>query len=375
MKNALHRLFWATFLIGTVALGGCGDDAGVTGTANDDISGAATLADADLDAEYGDLAYSDEAEAFGDTELLAAAMIDDAELAVDDEDSLTDEDPTLADPQMRRTYVRILWGQLDGDFDPERTDTEAYVRTDWSGDVKVSDGAVFLKRTILFERPFDHRLPRASRDSLAWVSHTGPHFDGILICVLSRVVDGVPQGELSFETGPFTTTIPVAELDGLDRHVIVDDLGNAVAMLGRAQDQQVCGKGFLGGFWRAGEDRPETAAIEMGGFRGRFMGQNGGVRGFLAGVYGLNSAGERVLVGKYIGRDGRVRGLIRGTWEPAADAEGMGSFQARWVNRNGAHLGVLMGRYLSHEADSMRPGDGFFEGVWEEICSSVDGDA
>jgi hypothetical protein len=87
------------------------------------------------------------------------------------------------------------------------------------------------------------------------------------------------------------------------------------------------------------------------------------------GVYGLNSQGERVMAGKYIGRGGRVKGLIRGTWEPAADAEGAGSFQARWVNRNGMHLGTVLGRYLENEENEA--GDGFFEGRYEEICSTA----
>lgn len=351
------------------AFGGCSDETTLSGSGDGDVSGGSSLETLDLDAEYGDLAFTDEAVAFGDPQLLAATLIDEAALSEDDEDSLNDDDPSLTRPMMARTYLRILWGQLEGRFDPADGDRPELERLDWTGVLSVSAGAIAMKRTVLFERPYDHLLPRTSRDSLEWVSHTGPHFDGLLVCIVSPVVDGVAQGELTFATGPFTTTVSVADLDGIDRKVDVDNLGNAVSFLGRKADRTGCGAGFLGGLWKNTEDRPETEAVELGVFRGRFAGEHGMVHGFLQGVYGLNTSGERVFIGKYIGRDGRIRGLIRGTWTPAEDAEGMGSFQGRWVGRNGEHRGELQGRYRAGEHERA---DGFFQGLWKERCMRGD---
>ncbi|HKK69838.1 MAG TPA: hypothetical protein VKA86_01375 [Candidatus Krumholzibacteria bacterium] len=354
-----------------LVLSGCSDDtSGPLSSGDDDVSGTQTLETLDLDQEYGGLAYTDEAEGFGDAALVSAAVVEDeAALAEDDEDSLTDRDPSLADPRMRRTFVRILWGQLDGEFDRETVSATPEAGLDWSGSLKVTDGVIALKRTILFERPFDHRLPRVERDSLAWVSRTGPHYDGVLVCVMSRVEDGVAPGELILETPLFRTSLTIDTLDGTERIVAVDDVGNAVSIQAHVQDQRFCGEGFVTGFWKGVEDRPETDAIEMGAFRGRYVGRSGSTTGFLMGLYGLDSQGERVMIGKYIGRGGRVKGLIRGTWDPGTSGDGMGTFQARWVNRNGLHLGTVQGRYLENDANE--PGDGFFEGRYEEICSTA----
>lgn len=369
MHRRLTRLATFSLLALGLSLAACADDdAGVLGAGEDDVSGTQTLETLDLDQAYGGLAYTDEAAAFGDQEMLMLAESGDAlALAEDEEDSLVDDDPTLESPTFQHAYLRILWGRLDGDFDPETRGTMSTL-LDWSGSITVSDGAVALKRTILFERPYDHRLPRDSRDSLAWVSHTGPHFDGILVKVISPLVDGVPQGTVTFETPRYRTTLSVSELDDLELQVDVDEQGNAVSLQGQVFEPTRCAAGFVNGFWRGGEDRPETEAVEMGGFRGRYVSQNGLATGHLRGVYGMDSSGERVLFGKFIGRDGRIRGLVAGTWQPAEDGSGMGSFQARWVNRNGAIMGTLEGRYRRNADDQI--GDGFFEGRWRERCTA-----
>lgn len=370
MKQFSRTLSLLSLLALFVAFTGCADDANPTAGGDDDVSGSESLETIDLDEEYGGLAYSDEAEAFGDDVLMSAATIEDqAALSEDEEDSLLDDDPSLDGPSMRRTYVRILWGQLGGAFDRESASSAEITPVDWTGSIKVTEGVVALKRTILFERPFDHRLPRVSRDSLAWKSQTGPHFDGVLVAVMSPVEDGVAQGELILETPQFRTRLTIDTLDGYDEITVVDALGNAVSIRAEVHEQQACAAGFLAGFWKGIEDRPETDAIEMGVFRGRYVGQNGLTTGFLKGVYGLNSAGERVMIGKYVGRNGRVKGLIRGTWSPDGEADGMGTFEARWVNRNGVRMGVLGGNYQENHADEI--GDGFFEGRYREICSSA----
>ena len=369
MIRTLTRSPLAGALALAILFAGCSDDTNPIDAGPDELDGTESIETADLDAAYGNIAFTDEAEAFGDDELLTAADLDDAAaLSEDDEDSLTDDDPSLGGPNVRRTYVRILWGQLDGRFDPatERPEIEP---VDWSGSIKVTEGAVALKRTILFERRTDHRLPRASRDSVAWKSFPGPHYDGVLVCLITPVEDGAVSGEMIFETPQFSTTLAIDLLDGFHETTVVDDLGNAVSIRAAVREPQGCAAGFVAGFWKGIEDRPETDAIEMGFFRGRYVGQAGLTNGFLKGLYGMTSEGERVMVGKYVSRNGRVMGLIRGTWTSDESGDGMGTFQAHWVNRRGTRAGELFGSYYANGEDEI--GDGFFEGRYQENCSDA----
>ena len=367
MKHQMTRLSVFALLALGLAFAGCADDSSnPVGGAEDDISGTETLDSLNLDEDFGGLAYTDEPEGFGDDELLAAMMIDEqASLSEDEEDSLLDEADDLDPRTLRRTFVKILWGQLEGDFDGTREDFEAI---DWSGSVKVTDGVVALKRTILFERPTDRRLPRVSRDSLAWVSKTYPHYDGIVISILSPELDGVAQGDLIIDMPLFQATLSIDGLDGYEQLTRVDEDGNSVSIRGEIFETAGCAKGFLMGFWKNIADLDATEAIEMGVFKGRYVGQNGITTGFIRGMFGLDSEGQPVLFGKYVNRNGRVQGLIAGTWEADGDGEGMGSFRARWVNRRGARMGTLGGMY--HENGRNEIGDGFFEGRYQENCGS-----
>ncbi len=359
------------FLLSLIALlailaAGCSNDSNPA-TANDgEIGGANAMESLDLNASYGGLSYSDEAEAFGDAALLSDAMMaEDLSLDTADEDSLVDDDPGLDRPEVQRTYVRILWGQLDGTpRDSVRSTLPPEMGLDWTGTVSVTNGAIALSRVIRFERPFDHRLPRTDRQTVGWVSRTGPHFDGILVCIFSKPDStGRISGELTFRTGPLTQTFSLAELHGLDEVIPVDDLGNAVSFASRVIDPKGdCGEGFLAGYWRSTPDRGDGNG---GVFRGLVMNARNHPIGFLMGRYGINDAGERVFAGKYIGRNGHIRGLVEGSWEPSVDQDGMGNFAGHWALRNGDRVGGLRGEYKSR-ADG---GLGFFHGQWAEACA------
>lgn len=363
--NAHSRTLLLSFL-GAVLLtvAGCSDDARLTSSDGDDVAGTNSLEEIDLDQSYGGLDYDDEPEAFGDAELLAEwDRAEDLSAEIAEADSLVDTDPGLAAPDVRRTYLRILWGQLDGMPRDSLGTALPAQRVDWSGKLSVSEGAVAFARLIRFEQPFDHRLPRSDRQTLEWVSHTAPHFDGILVCVLSRPDStGAIGGELSFRTGPFSQKFDVAELDGLDEIHEVDELGNAISFTARTVEPgRRCASGFLAGFWHAA---PETAPFDGGILRGLVLSESGRVTGFLKGRYGIDAQGDRVFAGKLIGRQGRVRGLVEGTWMPAADGRGMGSFQGHWAVRSGVHVGQLRGQYESRGEGGM----GFFHGQWAELC-------
>jgi hypothetical protein len=371
IQQRFARSAWTLLAVMVFAVG-CSDSDTMTGNTTGDISGANSMEELDLDLPYGGLAYTDEPEAFGDDSLLAEAVEEDVAAAdeADDEEVIRRSDPELRDaPEVTRTYLRILWGNLDGLRAPEITapdDSPAW--TVWDGSLSVTEGAIAIKKTILFERPYDHLMPRVSRQAVAWHSLTLPHVDGILVCVMSRPgEDGSVPGEITFETGPLTKTFTIAELGELDETVAVDDLGNGVSFVGFTERPDACPRGFLGGLWKANEDG------SGGVFRGRVTNRHGLLRGYLMGRYGINEDGERVFAGKFINRRGQILGLLQGVWEPSGEGDGMGSFLGRWAGRGGEHKGMLKGRYMTHPE---RPG-GMFHGFWQELCtggSEVDGE-
>jgi hypothetical protein len=360
MKRTRHTIELLAFVaIASIGLGCADDDPGPVVAGGDDISGENAIDEIDLDSFYGGLAWTDEPEAFGDTALLEEASSEDDALAADDEAELVAADPTLREADVRRIALRIVWGRLDGDrADPEGVH-EPVEFVDWTGALQVRGAVVALKRPILFERPHDHVLRREDRQRLTWVSHTGPHVDGILVCVLARPSDtGVLEGELEFRTAQLSRRFRLDELDGLDEVVVLDDRGTAVSFRAHQLDEPDCPQGFLTGYWHREPDQL------TGMFRGRILGSGGRLRGFLVGRYGINARGERVLAGKMVDREGAVRGLLRGSWEPAEDREGTGRFQGHWALRNGEIAGGLRGRFVSRGERRV----GFFQGMWREDC-------
>jgi hypothetical protein len=220
-----------------------------------------------------------------------------------------------------------------------------------------------VRRVVLFEPRTDQIVrPRPDRQTVAFESFTGRHFDGLVVQVIERPqdVDGDRPNQIHFTTGPLTTSFAVAELPRLDEVVPVRPEGNAVHFVGfHLSEVDSCPEGFLAGQWHDSPDSTVTGGV----FRGRWVGAHGITEGHLRGRYGVNDAGEHVFFGKYIGRNGHFRGLLAGTWQPG-DVEGMGSFEGRWINRQESVEGVLAGRYATVPE---RPG-GFFQGRWAAIC-------
>ena len=319
----------------------------------------------DLDDEYGGFNFGDEAPAFDDPYLTANYAGDgDAEYA-----DPVDDDPSVAELKRRprpRTYLMITWGNL-------RADTTIDFATEWSGSLTVDNGVVCLKRTIRFD-PEDEILPRTSRDLLEWKSWTKPHFDGILVALhkvsnadtpsVSAVNDVAPMS-ITFATPPLTVTINEEDLVDLHRVVEVDDAGNAVAFNTITVMPDVCPSGFLAGQWKNVTDRPG------GIFRGKWISYNGAHMGYLRGIYGPRSNGDKVFFGKWINRAGRFKGLLVGRYGGFSDETG-GWFDGVWFKRNLRHEGRLYGVWnTSDDVD----GGGFFKGRWDTYClkASLDG--
>jgi hypothetical protein len=116
----------------------------------------------------------------------------------------------------------------------------------------------------------------------------------------------------------------------------------------------------MAGQWKDVNDRPG------GIFRGKWISRNGAHMGYLRGVYGPNSRGEKVFFGKWITAAGRFEGLLRGHYQPAGDRPG-GTYQGEWIGRELRAMGKLGGVYGKRVNDDGRHA-GFFRGRWKAFC-------
>jgi hypothetical protein len=132
--------------------------------------------------------------------------------------------------------------------------------TGWTGSL-CQNGVVAVRRTIRFD-PRDYLLPRTSRECVEWVSHTQPHFDGLIVLILKTRCDSIRTTAaeidslcdepltVTFKTGPLTVTFTQEELVNLHKVIPVDDAGNAVAFNTLTVMPGQCPQGFLAGQWR-----------------------------------------------------------------------------------------------------------------------------
>ncbi|MDH3198147.1 MAG: hypothetical protein OEO21_07885 [Candidatus Krumholzibacteria bacterium] len=331
----------------------------------------------DFDDEYGGFNFGDESPAFADP-YLATTYGPEADVAYIDP---MEDDPAVTRARLRERelqrahrYLMITWGSL-------RADSTINFVTDWSGSLSVENGVVLLKRTIAFDAR-DEILPRTSRDLLEWVSYTRPHFDGIVVALHKLAHkdtmpddNGFARGDtahaplqVTFATEPLTVTFTEDELANLHRVIRVDDHGNAVAFNTVAVMPQPCPSGFLAGQWRDVEDRPG------GAFRGKWISHNGLHMGYLRGVYGPNSRGEKVFFGKWINHGGQFYGLLKGRYGAFGDRPG-GWFEGVWFNRARHAMGGLKGEWRVGDdittVDNASRG-GYFRGVWAQRCPTTD---
>lgn len=361
-----HAYFVIALAVAAFWIIGCSsvtDDAGV----DEDLLTREQVVD--LDDPYGGFNFGDEEPAFGD-----AAMTEmfGPELNAEYNDPMESDPDVIGNKDRRRpiTYLMITWGNLEADSTID-------FWTDWSGSLTAENGAICLKRTIAWDA-HDEILPRTSRDLLEWRSQTKPHFDGILVALhkiykpdttLSTSAGDVPDSEplsITFATDPFTVTITEENLKDLHRVVKVDEAGNAVAFNTITVEPDRCPTGFLAGQWRPVSHRPG------GIFRGKWISENGIHNGYLRGIYGPDSSGEKVFFGKWIKRNGYFHGLLVGYYGDF-DAEPGGWFKGVWLTRGLRTGGHLHGVWNTRDAsvDQDHPG-GFFKGRWAKACLNTD---
>ncbi len=351
------------------------------GCQSDSVSPAPALQEQaiDLDSPTGGLSTSDEAPAFGEPDMFAAFS---TEASFDDPIEKCGRADSLEARGARFFEFRAIWGRL-----ADVNDTNAVDRCplDWSGTLHLEGGVIVIQKTIAFEA--DDSISRVDSSTISWVSHTGPHVDGIQVRLIvpsdSSFCGGcVPTLELS--TGPYSRTFTMAELLALDLVSPVDTCGNAISITSVLVPPG-CPHGQLMGAWKMTDidsltsaDSLENGGVVHGVFRGIWVGKGGRIGGHLRGVFGLNAAGEPVFFGKYIDLTGRFMGILRGKGgfrgAPALDRgngydKGIdnrrprGWFAGEWIDANLNVQGRLKGRWIASDE-----GRGFFHGIWGMRC-------
>lgn len=297
-----------------------------------------------LELENGGFDTSDEAPQFGDDLLYAAADIE-ADAAVSDELA---NDPVVTEIDRNTTAaarnVVVMWGRMPADRD-------GAVR-DWSGQLKLSRGAMVIRRRIGFEDR-DRVLPRTSRDAIQFESRTSTHADGLALTVLDPTPTNAAPLTLTYVSadGAATYTLNLGGLAAGPARVDAGD-GNQIIAIGHLR-RDACDHGFLRGRWRA-------MAPNAGIYAGLVLNSDGEPTGHIRGIYGQRRNGEPVFFGKFIGRGGEFRGVVRGTYDDD-------SFDGRWIVRSGDH-GVVHG--LFRAGDTLRAGH--FLGRWAETSCASD---
>ncbi len=378
-----YLMFATAVALAGFLLTGCGSqDNDLTAAATDGLDNYDEM---DFNDPDGGLTTTDEEVAFGDEALKAMLLAEDQE-AVDDP---TANDPLVLEMEERSrnmhryhegerprfTYLRLRWGMLRGPEDTTAIEPPCDM-TDWTGTIRTDRGIVVVKRMIKFEFPADHVVfPRLDRHTVAFVSRTWCHFDGLLIQIIEPPLDdeAAPEvaNKLYIDMPLYEGEFLVSALADLDEVIDVDDTGNRIQLNGFGLDDiEICPKGWLSGRYRHMRyDRPDTAGGEgrgerHGGLAGAWITLDGRIHGFMRGGYGVNEDGERVFVGKFIDRRGRFRGLLRGGWTSGDDEGSLTEFQGHWVTRAGNVEGLLGGR--AHPVEGY-PG-GFYEGRWTTLC-------
>ena len=366
MKNLISMIAAAALI---AALSGCF-------LSDDSPTSPATVPEPgiDLDSPTGGFTTSDEAPAFGEPEAFEAFN---ADAPVLDPIENTYEYQTQLQAEGALVFeLRAVWGNLFAIDDSTRAES---CPLDWSGSLRLEGGLVCMQRAIAFE-PADS-LYRIDQSTIAWISRTGPHVDGVHVKLV--LPPSPPEDSASFDrtsprlvlrTGPFSRIFTVEELAGLRLIEPVDRCGNGIS-IASAPALPLCPHGHLVGGWTflppdsvAASDSSGTV---YGGFRGVWIGAGGRIAGHLRGVFGVASDGRRVFFGKYIDTTGRFMGILRGEYDPRPGEDDAapiprGYFAGMWIDEGGLTAGRLRGLWMA-EAES---GAGCFHGVWGMNCSS-----
>jgi hypothetical protein len=305
-----------------------------TPSPDDDVTAA-------LEQENGGFETTDEAPMFAMEDAYAETAIEADTLVADPMES----DATIASmesaPNAEVLDVMMLWGQLPPDPD-------ATAVRDWSGELRISRGGMYVRRRLGFEQATDRVLPRESRDVIRFESQTRPFADGLALRIVEDPARTAEPLRLTYRpnTGE-ERDLDVTRLRD-ERRLVVDagDGNRVIAVATRRND--TCQHGFIRGRWH-------KIAPNASKYLGLVANPRGEVVGHIRGIAGQRRNGDAVMFGKFISRDGGFVGLVKGTYEN-------GELHARWIDRDGDH-GQINGVYFDGGAG---PRSGGFLARWAE---------
>lgn len=294
-----------------------------------------------LEQENGGFDTSDEAPMFASEEIFAEAAIEADTLVADPMET----DATIASmeaaPNAEVLDVMMLWGQMPPD--PETT-----VARDWSGELRISRGGMYVRGRLGFEEASDRVLARETRDAIRFESRTRPFADGLAL----RIVEDPARNADPLRLRYTPNSGEARELDVTrlrdERRLVVDagDGNRVIAVATRRNDR--CQHGFIRGRWN-------KIAPNASRYLGVVANPRGEVVGHIRGIAGQRRNGDAVMFGKFISRHGGFVGLVKGTYEN-------GELHARWIDRAGDH-GQINGVYFE---GGPNPRSGGFLARWAE---------
>lgn len=356
-RHRTRAIGFALLLISGLIASGCGEQPAAPLPANEQ----AVL---HLNAPSGGYGVGPESPAFADAELASSTLVEEQ---VPEPYAGFSEDPQCARwlrGDSTVVYaVTLLWGELKTDpsigsfgIEADETGTEGY---DWTGYAEFTRGAVRVRSTIAFERNDHIERPRTDRTRLDWVSHTETGFDGLRIA-LYQPLPAEAEDVLHIVAGTNEWSIPVADLQDYQQIFDVDTEGNQFMVRAFRIDPEVCSRGFAGGGWAPRSDEG------IGFFRGRWVGVDGEMAGYVRGHYGVDETGNRVLFGKVIDLDGNFIAILRGSWDIRHETPRgvMGQFRTQALDAKGSVIGSFKGNWRIVGGSS----GGFFEGRWNVGC-------
>ena len=387
MTHNLGRPLWAVGLLSLALVMflavGCGEEA-LLATDFPGYTSSSEEMSIDLTQEDGGMAPTAESPGFG--EEYFSRYLGEEEPVYDP----LERDPRMSQLERRGAsvqYLRVTWGNLRRG--PEAADADSSGPfIDWTGGATVSDGLLLPLRVIRFERN-DHLVrpeldAAANRQTVRWISHTGPAWDGVLLKIVvppardtsfvsnrpGDAGDGLtPDDVFTFETAPLQIRFPLANLAELDTVIMVDDV-NGVTFTGfDPSDVNRCPRGPMVGAWV----KVDGDSLNGGFFRAKWVDPRGHFVGHLRGRWGVLADGKQVFVGKIINRHGRYLGHVRGFWDTSPEDPGRGRFHGSWFRENPqgdrVQLGYVKGAWAVNEHID---DGGLMRGVWGRYCGHPD---
>lgn len=337
---APSKTFIAVFSVASLLALGCAGKSSSEEESNQSVEA--------LEAENGGMTTANEAPQFADDKF--SQVQDVVEMPEYDAQLPSSPDQVINAPGARVYTIALMWGHLPAAHDAEDADVDPKP-IDWTGSVSVDAGAIKVQKAIKFDKR-DAVTPRTDVKSVAFVSHTLPHVDGLFLTVAVPATAGTT---LHFESNALKTDIDLAQMavrgGGVER---LDDGRNGLAFIG-FQNEKDCARGLMFGRWH----KKHKA---FGVFRGRVVDGQADVIGHVRGIWGhAPRRNADLFFGKYISTDGQTRGLFGGTY-------GGGEARGVWATRDPKDVGGLQLWYSDGYEEN--DGRGVWLGRWSERCAA-----